>query len=265
VRWAGQIVLPSGPLGTGQGRAGDWAWLSSDRTRHRESGPDGGCAGRFQADLSPASGGGMWLTGRISGPLGRGCGTGPMTRSAGTGIGAHRSPRLSRTMARIAALVAGARWGQPAITVLRSASSGASAAELPRLAPRPVASSAVSPEESGGGPPIANPPSSVRLRPEPLSFLSCRPRSARSIRAVSPGMVSNTLRPRDFPVSGTGLAPRLLRAGHRRGRSREVDGQFPPGHYTTLDACFFTVTAIWMAKAGHKNLACHGLSGLESG
>jgi hypothetical protein len=149
---------------------------------HPTQAPRAARTGAVRAVFGPAPprppAGGTWLTGRISGLPGRGCGRGPMTRPAGTGIGAHRSPRPSRTMARIAALVAAARWGQPVMTVLRLASSGASAAELPRLAPRPVASSAVSSEESAGGPSIANPPSSVRLRPEPLSFLPCRTRGA---------------------------------------------------------------------------------------
>jgi hypothetical protein len=71
-------------------------------------------------------------------------------------------------MAMIAARISADIRCHSEVRVMRSVSPRACAAELPRLAPRPVAVSPVSRGVSGVCVPIANPPSSVRLRPEPL-------------------------------------------------------------------------------------------------
>ena len=71
-------------------------------------------------------------------------------------------------MAMIATRISGDSRCHFAIRISTSVAAEACAAELPRLAPRPAAPSCVSSDVSESCVPIANPPSSVRLRPEPL-------------------------------------------------------------------------------------------------
>jgi hypothetical protein len=77
-------------------------------------------------------------------------------------------------MAMIATRISGDSRCHFAIRISTSVAAEACAAELPRLAPRPAAHSCVSSDVSKSCVPIANPPSSVRLRPEPLSVKPLR-------------------------------------------------------------------------------------------
>ena len=77
-------------------------------------------------------------------------------------------------MAMIATRISGDSRCHFAIRISTSVAAEACAAELPRLAPRPAAHSCVSSDVSESCVPIANPPSSVRLRPEPLSVKPSR-------------------------------------------------------------------------------------------